>query len=195
MTTQQEFRESVGQVVGKAEYHGIHLHLVPAPTVNRRRKPSAPTDAGVHAQWLQDHEDDQLFIEKTRIAATRPERLLLQRLIHEGARHEHVRELWQLGLLRVVDGKLVLRNKAYLPWLAAGSFVAFTGLASPLAAISLSAPESSALWLVPFLFFAGATAYATWCCRQFLRPWRYAKRYKPVVDELNQRLRPRRTGR
>ena len=139
-----------------------------------------------HEEWLREHQQDQEFIKATRIAATRPERILLERLICLGVRPEHVRELWSMRLLlRQDEGGLVIKRPRWLVWAGSAAFMTMAAASLPLAAHAVLLSNRSPLWFVAFVLFAVCIAWAVWCGLSFIRPWRLAKRMKPLVDQVN----------
>jgi hypothetical protein len=171
MKVEQHFHAPVGKVVGMQSEEQESRELT-------------------HEEWLKEHQQDQEFIKATRIAVTRPERLLLQRLICLGARHEHIRELWDMHLLLRQDaGELVIKRPRWLVWAGAGVFVSMAAAALPLAAQAILLSTRSPLWFFAFAMFVASIAWAGWCSLGFIRPWRLVKRLQPLVDQVNRTTR------
>jgi len=159
----------------------LELNIQPAQTTK-------PMDevAKVHEAWRLEHERDAEFVRETRIAATGPERVALQRLLCMGAKTKQIKELWQCGLLRHEAGKLATRRPRFYPifGIVAGSVV-WVGAAFYLGMFLVAKPRSTAE-IAGFLMFVSMTILGVHAAWSMIRPWLAVERIRPLVSNCNQ---------
>lgn len=135
--------------------------------------------AELHERWRRG----EAFRAQTRIQASYRERPYLEALISLGVGTDHVRELWQMRLLRLSGGQLQVDSPSWLLLLGVLYGIGYAAVFMPF----IAAPLLGASFLTLTLALFG-TACALFMGAQWVGPWSRARRIKRVAAEVSAEL-------